>query len=163
MPIYISQSLPDTGCGWHTPPSTPELSSPGAGLPVPQRLLPIQSRYFDYLLSFCTFVLLAAVLPVLSLPSPSRHMVQGHDHSRLSQMCLPLAMFSYAFPAHIGAVTSFPFCFFFHSSTRMYQILALSQGARLRVKKSTYGKILRPSPHSQRFQGITVPQKTKWG
>lgn len=115
VPIYISQSLPDTGCGWHTPPSTPELSSPGAGLPVAPEAPPyIIHIFWSLLLSFCAFGLLGAVLPVLSLPSPSCHMVQGHDHSRLSQMCLPLAMFSYAFPAHIGAVTSFPFSFFIH-------------------------------------------------
>lgn len=79
----------------------PEFSSPGAELPIPQRLFPyIIQTFWSLTLStllclFCSFItfgLLAAVFgPLSSFPSSSPHMIQGHDDSGLFQMCLSLA------------------------------------------------------------------------
>jgi len=83
--------LPVTGYGWHTLLST--LNSPpqglGSSLYNPHILITHSySAFFLYLWSpgCCTW---------FTLLSPSPRMVQDHDHSGLSQMCLPLAMISH--------------------------------------------------------------------
>jgi hypothetical protein len=45
----MPQSLPGTGLGCHTPPSTLNSHRPGGGLPFHLRLFPIQSKRFGYL------------------------------------------------------------------------------------------------------------------
>jgi hypothetical protein len=86
-----------TGYGWHAPPST--LNS---GPPFPTEALPyvIQTFWSPPLFSllFVPLVSWLLYLVVLSpFPSPSPNMAQGHDHSRLFQMCLFLDLLSHIY------------------------------------------------------------------
>ena len=83
-------SAPTSYSGWNTFYS--ELSSPGARLPFPPRLLHIHSSYFGCLPLFLPFALLAAATGSPPFPSPVYFHGSDHVHSGLPQMSLPLAM-----------------------------------------------------------------------
>ena len=82
--------------GWHTLHSTLYFSGQRLDCPSP-RGSSLHNSYILITYALCPFFWLLATVPCfhLSLPFLSSHMLQHHEHSELSQKCLPLAMLSH--------------------------------------------------------------------
>ena len=136
-------SAPTSYSGWNTFYS--ELSSPGARLPFPQRLLHIHSSYFGCLPLFLPFALLAAATGSPPFPSPVYFHGSDHVHSGLCQMSLPLPrlfLFIYNKPSDApnpGEVMSFPFSFFLFFTSMQSKGLAYG-GHRFSYQPGDSGK-----------------------